>query len=211
MSLSDLSCLGARTQYIPNGMNWRGDWGIIGLYRQNDVVLASNNEAYVCVDVNGSVGQDPTTTPASWTPLSVPIVPFTPSLTPVPGANYSWTGGNNREFSVGLPGLVQDGVYYLQYVIEWGAVTSSVTTGPPFVYNSCLVAGVDQTQSYLLPKAVNAPIVGSFPAQTVTNFFETAGVYFKYNPAGGDQGNLEFTAASCDGFDLVSASIIRIA
>jgi hypothetical protein len=209
MSLSDLATGSAQSTFLPNAMNYRGAWSALTTYYKNNVVIGSNNEAYIC-SVASSLNQDPTATPASWTAMSVPIVPVSPSLTPIPGANYTWTGGNNREFSVGIPGLVQNGIYYVQFVIEWGAVTSSVTVGPPFVYNSCLVAGVDLTQSYILPKAVNAPIVGSMPPQTVTNFFETAGFYFQFNPAGGDQGNLEFTAASCDEFDLVSASVIRV-
>jgi hypothetical protein len=70
MSLSDLACAGARTQFIPDGMNWRGVWGIPGIYFRNDVVLGSNDESYICIDIDGSVGQDPTTTPASWALLS---------------------------------------------------------------------------------------------------------------------------------------------
>jgi hypothetical protein len=70
MSASDLKLSRAFAGIDPNGMKWRGSWGIIGIYAYGDVVLGSNNESYICIDFSGSVGEDPTTNPAIWELLS---------------------------------------------------------------------------------------------------------------------------------------------
>lgn len=49
-----------------NGMRFRGDWGFPGIYERNDVVLASDNNLYICINYSGSVGEQPPSTPTSW-------------------------------------------------------------------------------------------------------------------------------------------------
>jgi hypothetical protein len=70
MSAADLRIQSAFISIDPNGMKWRGSWGIVGIYSQNDVVIAGNNESYICIDSGGSLGEDPELNPAVWELLS---------------------------------------------------------------------------------------------------------------------------------------------
>ena len=75
MSVSDLRTSSALSLADPMGMKWRGNWNALTTYLQNDVVLAANAEAYICIVAQGSVAQNPLMNPAVWTRLSTPGVP----------------------------------------------------------------------------------------------------------------------------------------
>jgi hypothetical protein len=70
MSAADFKLSRAFSGIDPNGMKWRGVWGIPGIYQYGDVVIGPDNESYICVDFSGSIGEDPTTNPAIWQLLS---------------------------------------------------------------------------------------------------------------------------------------------
>ena len=69
MSLSDFQCFSSQKLSNPDGMNWRGTWGIPGVYQYGDVI-EYNGESYVCIDLDGTVGSLPDITPAAWQLLS---------------------------------------------------------------------------------------------------------------------------------------------
>jgi hypothetical protein len=70
MSLSDFQCFSSQKLASPGGMNWRGTWGIPGIYQYADVVEGPDGEGYVCIDFDGTIGQTPGTNPAVWQLLS---------------------------------------------------------------------------------------------------------------------------------------------
>ena len=70
MSLSDFQCFSSQKLTSPGGMNWRGTWGIPGVYQYGDVVLGPDNEGYVCIDLDGTIATVPGTSPATWQLLS---------------------------------------------------------------------------------------------------------------------------------------------
>jgi hypothetical protein len=70
MSLSDFQCFSSQKLTSPGGMNWRGTWGIPGVYQFGDVVEGPDGEGYVCIDLDGTIGQTPGTAPAAWQLLS---------------------------------------------------------------------------------------------------------------------------------------------
>lgn len=70
MASADLRIASAFNQIDPTGMKWRGSWGIVGVYQQDEVVLGPDNESYICIDPAGSIGENPSTNPAVWQLLS---------------------------------------------------------------------------------------------------------------------------------------------
>lgn len=56
-----------RSSVDSDGMNWRGDWAIVGVYSYGDVCLSTvDNNTYVCIALNGSVGNEPSASPTEW-------------------------------------------------------------------------------------------------------------------------------------------------
>ena len=68
MSVADLTINTAFRTYDPEAMSWRGEWGIVGLYRFGDVVTYTGS-TYVCVEPSGIAVLAPGATPA-WEPIS---------------------------------------------------------------------------------------------------------------------------------------------
>jgi hypothetical protein len=65
MSAADLKCASGFATVDPNGMSWRGTWGIPGIYKYGDAVEYSGS-TYVCNSKSGSVVIAPDASGAPW-------------------------------------------------------------------------------------------------------------------------------------------------
>jgi hypothetical protein len=99
MSLSDYKCFSSQKLTTPGGMNWRGTWGIPGVYQFGDVVEGPDGEGYVCIDLDGNIGSTPGTAPAVWQLLSSGTATAT-SLTAANGSGITVGEPTTNNFTV---------------------------------------------------------------------------------------------------------------
>jgi hypothetical protein len=136
MSAADLKLSRTFSGIDPNGMKWRGSWGIPGIYAYGDVVIGSNNESYICIDFSGSVGEDPTTNPAIWELLSSGSAVASTVVTAANGAGIvvAESPANTFTLSSGLIAgsgiaLTPSGINSTQTVSNAGVLSVSAGTG----------------------------------------------------------------------------------
>jgi hypothetical protein len=69
MSLSDLAIGSVQKTFLPNMMNFLGTWSALTTYYENDVAV-EGADSYICLAPEGSLNEQPSTTPVVWLSLT---------------------------------------------------------------------------------------------------------------------------------------------